>query len=450
MRGERFEMAGWEASKEGPEVTFYFRCSRFGTFRETVSFPSLSGGLLSRLDPELSNLLSLLQIALGVSYYKCAAAKEIMLPPTNAPDTASSLATSLYTEGLAEFYIRANLPYPIEISIQSTQAPMKSPPRATYTDYRHQDEALVAYGGGKDSYVAEAIVNKAGVEPRICSVVMSEKVARAIQRTSARPVLFLQRKLDPKIREVNQEGAFNGHVPITAINSLMLVIYGRLTAAKFVIFANERSADEPTIVTADYSANHQYSKSSFFEKILRDAISEADPAAPDYFSILRPFSEIWIARAFADLNYPFTTFTSCNRNFQISGEQSERWCGKCAKCAFTSLLLAPFLNIDEMVKIFPENFLNKPALLPFYRELCGLTEQKPWDCVGTISECRAALFKASQKADWQDTLACRMLMPDILNQHTRVTLDAMWQESLTKAERHFVPDMFLKVTDDFA
>jgi len=441
-RADRFALAGWQADETAPAIHFDFTCSRFGAFRETVAWPMLGASLAGHIDEGLAGLIDLLHAALGVSYYKCAAAHTLALPGDLGPE-AREMTTSLYTDGLAEFYVRAGLPWPADLSFEF-EGNRHQPHEGGADPFPEIAEALVAFGGGKDSYVAERIIEETGVSWAASSSVMSDKVANTIQGTSVTPVHFMRRTLDPKIREVNNQGAFNGHVPITAINSLMLVIFGRLTGAKYAIFANERSADEPTMELGGVTANHQYSKSSFFEEKLRAAIHAADPGAPDYFSILRPFSEIWIARAFAGTTLPKAKFTSCNRNFQITGDDSPRWCGECAKCAFTSLMLAPHMPRHEAEAIFPALFPDKADLLPVYRELLGLTDTKPWDCVGTIDECRATLYQMSLMDDWKDMAVVRELLPEVLEQNSPEELQAFWNEGLTEAPRHFVPATFME------
>ncbi|MCI5046287.1 MAG: hypothetical protein MRY59_02200 [Aquisalinus sp.] len=447
-QADSFSMDGWTASDQEPSVRFHYTCAHYGAFSETVTFPWIEQPLAPLVDHGLAGLLDLLQIALGVSYYKCAAARRLILSGSTDQPEKLQLAAALYREGLAEFYVRNDLFHTHDLDIEpgSIEQGYTSAPKPHLALLEGQ--ALVAWGGGKDSYVADAIARKAGLQTQRCSVVMSDKVADAIQRTSNAPVLFLRRHLDPKLREVNADGALNGHVPITAINSLMLVILGRLTGAPQVIFANERSADEPTIQQDGIVANHQYSKSSAFEGYLRNAITASDKVAPDYYSILRPFSEIWIARVFAKLTEAYPLFTSCNRNFQIIGDQSPRWCGDCAKCAFTSLMLAPHLTKEQALTIFPDLFLNHENLLPLYRELCGLTDKKPWDCVGTINECRATLHKLASSPHWQDTRAVQTLAPEVSALHTPEELEIFWQEGLQATEPHFVPDTLLKAAHD--
>lgn len=450
-QAERFTMTGWQVDDQQAAVHFDYACSRFGTFRETVSFPSISTPLGMVMDETLAGVLDLLHIAVGVSYYKCAAAKTIALPASAAHDAVREMAEALYTEGLAEFYIRAGLPFPANVAFEVADDEMSDDMpslTASLGKPRQNNSALVAFGGGKDSYVALAIMEKAGVATTPCSVVMSDKVAATLQATAPQEILFARRALDPKLREVVQQGAFNGHVPITAINSLTLMALAHLTDHASVVFANERSADEPTITAGEETANHQYSKSSFFEAKLRAATKALAPEAPDYFSVLRPFSEIWIGRAFSQLKTPFQKFTSCNRNFQITGDKAPRWCGDCAKCAFTSLITAPFTTRDEALVMFGGIFPDRENLLPLYRELCGLTPQKPWDCVGTINECRASLWRMSQLPEWQDSLVVRELMPAVLQATNEEQLARFWEDGFTERENHFIPEEILRAARD--
>src|SRR3546814_1665033 len=63
-----------------------------------------------------------------------------------------------------------------------------------------------------------------------------------------------------------------------------------------------------------------------------------------YYSLLRPLSELAVARQFAKSDRYDAHFSSCNRNFHLLGERPVgRWCGVCPKCHFVFLALAPFM-----------------------------------------------------------------------------------------------------------
>lgn len=426
-RADRFAFPGWRV--EDGRLVFAFDCSRYGAFEEMVWFPDAS--VPSEPDEGLSRLIDLLHVALGVSTYKAAAARRVALPPLTPGGRA--MAERLYTEGLAEFFVRAGLGYPPGTAFEGEALVSGGSGEPS------GDGALVAFGGGKDSYVARAIAEEAGDAVTLCSVVMSDAVEAAITATAPEPVTFLRRSLDPKLLALTD--AFGGHVPITAINALVLTIYAWLTGRARVVFANERSADEPTMDVDGVVANHQDSKSSGFERLLADAVRQADPSAPVPFSALRAYSELWIARSFASLkdgDSPLPRFTSCNRNFRLAGDADRRWCGACAKCAFTSLLLSPHLSEAEHEAAFGGQFLDRLALQPYFEQLAGLTETKPWDCVGTIDECRATLWRLSRGV-WADSEAVRTLLPRVLAVTDEAALAAAWDEGMTAHDAPLTP-----------
>ena len=149
---------------------------------------------------------------------------------------------------------------------------------------------------------------------------------------------FIKRKIDPNLISLVKEGkGYNGHIPITAINSIILSVYSYLNGNNWVVFSNERGASVPTMNHGEYEINHQYSKSLEFEYLFRNALNDICGNKVQYFSLLRPFSELWIAAYLGRETLPaHDYFSSCNRNFVFEGKnklkEGKRWCGKCSKC----------------------------------------------------------------------------------------------------------------------
>lgn len=435
---DRFTIDGWALDPEAARLTFTYRCSRYGRFEEQVTLP---GGPLTSAeadDPLLGRLAALTAMALGVSYYKCAAAPAIRcaLPLGRA---GRALVAALYRDGLAEFFVRNSLPYPPsqDIAYQDIAYTEEARPGAAQPSRPSQDApgALVGFGGGKDSFVALELVRAAGIRARLASVTLSGSVAEALQAAAGEDLLLVRRRLDPRLREANAAGAYNGHVPITAINSLILALAAWRLGAGAVVMANERSADEATVMAAGNPVNHQFSKSARAESLMAAALTECGSGAPGYYSAVRPFSEVWIARAFAHMPQHHATFLSCNRNFAIAGREGldGRWCGACAKCASTFLLLAPFLAKDRMAEIFGSNLLNNEDLYTIYMDLLGLTAQKPWDCVASIGECRALLHRLAGDPAWQASRLVPALHDAILAVTPVPRLEALWREAFKVA-----------------
>ena len=432
----RFAIRGWEA--KGDEIAFSYHCDRFGAFTEALTFPG-KAAQLSALSPGQKQLLNIAATAIGVSYYKANACGHIVAETGFPTPAARALIEALYVEGLGEFYVRNNLPYPPALTLEGaigTPAPAETKTPAAR-------RAIVAFGGGKDSHVALSLVERAGVEPELVSIAMSEKIRAVIADCTDRPVTFLGRKLDANLLAANKAGALNGHIPVTAIVSLILTFYASLTGADWVVFANEHSADEATLQVNGHAVNHQFSKTFGAEKLLRDAITSVLPAGPDYFSALRPAEELWIARELSRLPQALARFRSCNRNFVIANQEralaSGRWCGKCAKCVFTAIVTAPFLTRARSKEILGADVLNDPENRGFAEELAGFASAKPWECVGTIGEVSAAFSKLLDNPDWADALLVREIGARVRERASPAALDAMFAHGLAASGESFLP-----------
>ena len=134
----------------------------------------------------------------------------------------------------------------------------------------------------------------------------------------------------------------------------------------------------------------------------------ADTLGPQVsvFSYLRSRSELWVAMQFSALTQYHGVFRSCNRAFhQDRTARLTRWCGTCDKCCFIDLILAPFMAAAELRRVFDGHEpLDDADLEDRFFDLLGLDpEAKPFECVGDVEECRAALFDAALRPDRQDS-----------------------------------------------
>ena len=208
----------------------------------------------------------------------------------------------------------------------------------------------------------------------------------------------IKRTISQNLIALNQDGAINGHVPISAIWAFLSVITALLTNQKYIAFSNEASANQPTLEIDGQNINHQYSKTLEFEQDFQNYVTTFIHPELKYFSLLRPFSELYIAEMFAQKAWPKykDKFSSCNRNFTQSAEGKLFWCGECPKCAFVFLILAPFTKPAELLNIFGKNLLADPDLKQTWLELLGKTEHKPFECVGTIEEVKQAFLLAQK------------------------------------------------------
>jgi hypothetical protein len=105
-----------------------------------------------------------------------------------------------------------------------------------------------------------------------------------------------------------------------------------------------------------------------------------------YFSFLRPLSELQIAKLFSQCKAYHPVFRSCN-----VGSKTDSWCGHCPKCLFTWIILSPFLSREKLTAIFGKDLMADESLQPILEELNGTAAVKPFECVGTVEEVRACL-----------------------------------------------------------
>lgn len=412
---------------------------QFGAFTETVTFPTLSDSAASQ------HLAQLAALVMGTSYFKARPVERINTEFALTP-AARHLAELAYGAGLGEFYVRNDLAYPPMLEIEADEAEPLAFDRPAEND---PPRAVCAFGGGKDSHVAASILAEAGAEVERASVFLSDKVAARMETMSETPLTFIQRTIDPRLIEISRSGqALNGHIPITAINSVLLALHAEARGLDWVVFANERAASEPTMEANGHPVNHQFSKSLEFEDALRAAFAEAG-ARTEYFSILRPVSELWTAHYLATRSGALDIFASCNRNFVFAGpsvlDEGQRWCGRCAKCVYTAVLLAPFLSLGRHAAVFQARPLHEKANADFLREVAGLTDAKPWECVGERREVAAALAYLLTQEDWRDAPLIAGIEAELFQNWDRADLDAAWSEALEARSEHRMPEAVAKV-----
>ncbi|MCX7513008.1 UDP-N-acetyl-alpha-D-muramoyl-L-alanyl-L-glutamate epimerase [Frateuria sp. STR12] len=359
--------------------------------------------------------LKLLHLVAGVSYYKAGVPPRIEVEPLDGQ--TADLCEALYLHGLAEFAyrngldLRGRIAFPRSAPLRS-EAPLVR--KAPVLDL--PERTLIPIGGGKDSLVAVEAIKAIGGEATAVWIGNSPLIAACAERTGL-PTLNIQRELSPVLFELNRLGAWNGHIPVTAVNSAILAVAAILYGYDSIAFANERSASAATLEYEGQQVNHQWSKGFAFEAMLSEWLHSHVAADLDYCSLLRPYSELAITRAFARLTPYFDAFSSCNRNFRILGPRPvDRWCGQCPKCHFVFLALAPFLPKPRLLSIFGRNLLDDESQAAGFDALLEYQDHKPFECVGEGAEARAAMHALSQRPEWQEDALVARFIREILPQ----------------------------------
>ena len=379
---------------------------------ETVTVPSAPFTLEPARAAAVERALRLLHLVAGVSYYKAAVPGEIRIDSYTIDADTAALLEQVYLNGLGEFAyrngldLRGRIRFPFDPALATAAAPALG----------LGERALVAIGGGKDSLVSIEALRAMGVEQAVTWIGNSQLIRTCAERTGL-ATLNIGRALAPQLFEINRQGAYNGHIPVTAVNSAILVLAALLTGAGQVVFSNERSASYGSLIPGAGEVNHQWSKGWAFERMFGEQVERAVAADLRYYSLLRPLSELAVARQFAKSHHYDEHFSSCNRNFHILGEKpAQRWCGLCPKCHFVFLALAPFMSKARLVRIFGRNLLDEDAQAAGFDALLEYQDHKPFECVGEGRESRAAMAALAARADWREDALVARFAREILPQ----------------------------------
>lgn len=389
---ESFTWAAIEV--DGDTVDLHYDLDGVGRLTERFTFEGHD--LQAVADREdVRAALQLLHLTAGLSYVKALLPPRLAVTAWPLDADRRALLGALLTQGLAEFahVNRVRLEDWFELP------PAVTAPIGTAALPPLDGGPLVPVGGGKDSVVTLEALRP--LSPTLFAVNPKGPIERTAD-VAGMPMARVQRALDPRLFDLNDAGAFNGHVPVTAIVSATAVVAAVLGGHDTVAMSNEASADQPTLFTDDGRAvNHQWSKSTAFEERFASLVRTQVHAGLVYASFLRPASELSIARRFATLTAHHGSFNSCNRAFHLRGETTD-WCGECPKCRFVFLVLAPFLEPDDLVAIFGRDLLDEEHQVDGFAALAAIRGPKPFECVGEAEESAAAIRCLASQPAWKD------------------------------------------------
>ena len=383
--------------EDGILLTFSFSVDGLCTFHPQTKIKTDNLTLLNAFDSEQAKaIVFALGLTEAVSYYKAVCSPVIEVRCGKLTAEQKRWWKKLWFNGLGEFFYRNG--------VETTEADFTEVRCAEDAEvpenvFRESDLHIVPVGGGKDSAVTLSLLQEE--KENILGFTVNDQLARTETLLAAglpkSRMIRTYRTIDPELLRLNREGFLNGHTPFSAIVAFLSLYCAYLTGARDIILSNESSANESNICGS--TVNHQYSKSYAFEKDFTEYVQYVLHMPVRYFSLLRPFNEMQIAKQFAALPQYHAVFRSCN-----AGSKKNIWCCDCAKCLFVYCILSPFLSEEKLLEIFGENLLDKSSLLVDFQGLCGISEVKPFECIGTVREVRAALvrtigkYKAAGKA----------------------------------------------------
>ena len=317
-----------------------------------------------------------------VSYWKIACPKRVVVKPFALSESQKAFWKKLYYYGLGEFLYLNSITVS-ETDLMDLESQGEKP--FTTIEVPLEEKTLVPIGGGKDSVVTlECLRDAMPVIPLIVNPRGATVNCVKTAEFQEDEYIVIHRTLDPTMLKLNAEGYLNGHTPFSALLAFISILVAFGSKSKYIALSNENSANESTVPGTNI--NHQYSKSIEFESDFRNYVAENLNHEVQYFSFLRPLSELQIASLFARYKAYHPVFRSCN-----VGSKTDSWCGHCPKCLFTWIILSPFLSREQLTAIFGKDLMADASLQPILEELNGTAPVKPFECVGTIEEVRACI-----------------------------------------------------------
>ncbi len=261
---------------------------------------------------------------------------------------------------------------------------------------------LVPFAGGRDSIVTLEGLKKQSAKIALFTVNPIEKIQKTVKVSGIRKQIIVERKIDKALLDLNRRGYFNGHTPFTALLSFISVLCAVIFDYKNIAFSNEKSANEGNVKYLGRIINHQWAKSSEFEKMFQYYSKKYLAKDMNYFSYLRKYGELEISKMLIKYPQYFSVFSSCNAGMRINAKgqlsAKERWCGNCVKCLFIYMTLYPYLEKKELYRIFGKNIFENKKLLPVMRNLLEKGRVKPFECVGTKAESRKSFELCLKKS----------------------------------------------------
>ncbi|RLC34871.1 MAG: hypothetical protein DRZ76_01660 [Candidatus Nealsonbacteria bacterium] len=372
------------------KVFFDFRVEPDLRFKPVLIVKNINRSRIKKIKKEvLDNLVFHLGLIEIPSYWKATCSPEIAIESGFLNKEQLRWWKDLIIKGMGQFFYENKIDWrlPNFLKIKTIKTKSNQSRKSAIAEF--YDWYLVPVGGGKDSVVTLEKLKKTGKKINAFTVNPGKAVKDVLRTAGIKNPIVVERKIDPALLKLNKRGYLNGHTPFTAVLSFLSVFCAVLFSYKNIAFSNEKSADEGNVRYLGKMINHQYSKSSDFEKKFQKYCKKYLVKNIRYFSFLRKYTELEIAEMFS--NYPkyFPVFSSCNK--VAAKKLKKRWCGKCPKCLFIYLTLCPYLKKKQLLKIFGEDLLRKKELRPILKSLIGQGRVKPFECVGTYAEAKKAL-----------------------------------------------------------
>ena len=345
-------------------------------------------------DTLLEKLIFNFGIINGINYYKLTCSRQYTIKCGYLDYEQKEFFKKLFYNGLAELLYKNELDIAYEDFLQIETSGEEILSTEIVDNF---DGNLIPVGGGKDSIVTLELLNVEREKNKIFQYkrdIYPEDIASKNTVLTAgysmNDVTSFNITLDKLMLELNKQGFYNGHVPLSSCLAFAALIMAYLNNKKYIVLSNEASANESNV--SGKNINHQYSKSYEFEKDFREYTKNYLIPHIEYFSLLRCWNEFQIVKEFLKTPKYLEVFRSCN-----IGAKKNIWCADCPKCLYVTIMLYPFIGSKGIIDIFGVDMLDNIKYKDVLIGLISTQFDKPFECVGTKEEIDYALKLCIEK-----------------------------------------------------
>ena len=369
-----------------------------------------------------------------ISYWKTACPPHVTVECGSLDDFQTAWWKKLYFYGLGEFFYKNEIETSMDAFMDLVSIGKEIEGKELAQTYAGN---LIPVGGGKDSFVTLHILepyHKDNAAFVINPIISALNSAHTAGYHEGKDLVNVRRTLDQNMLDLNKKGFLNGHTPFSAMAAFASYITAIVWGKKYITLSNENSANESTIKGS--KVNHQYSKTFEFEQDFHAYVERYLDPEILYFSLLRPLSELQIAGIFSTIKEALPVFRSCN-----VGQKEGKWCGHCAKCLFVCLMMSAYLSQKDVIAIFGRDMLNDPEMMDLFDQLSGITDDKPFECVGTRDEVNIAICMSMRRE--KDNL------PLLFRHYQKTSYYPFYKDRsvdmLAYNEENFLPDAYAEL-----
>lgn len=431
--------------KETLKASFEYSFDENYFFFEEIDFSCENFSQINKLDDAIiNNFLFSLHIALWISYYKSFPTEKLFVKSGFLDSNQKEFWQKFYKNWLGEFL------YTNKISPQNLfHFENLSNKIFEKIDFSLSEKSLIPLGWWKDSLVSIDLYEKNNLDFDLIVFWKNDPIKQNCASIIWKDILLIKRKISPSLLELNALWNYNWHVPITWIIAFTLLFVCYLYDYKYIVLSNEKSANSWNTFWEGLVINHQWSKSLDFERDFKKYIETYLSSDIKYFSLLRWWYELKIAKYFSENNKKyFGVFSSCNNNFKIDENKRLKqtiWCNSCPKCAFVFAILRPYLSEIEIISIFGEDLFLKNDLTQTYMELLGYDSIKPFECVWETEEVVLAFYESLKLYDWKTSEILEIFRKNILTKYDLSYFELLQKKFATISSDDIIPEKLKQI-----